>query len=165
MKTGQVIAAGTLAALVLLAGQSALAERGFPGRGPGGPMAGMGAEFMFEALQLTPEQRDTLDSIREAYRPRLRALREAGRGSREALMNTAPDDASYAAVVDQASLDAGNNATELVKLMAALRSEMYAVLTVEQRAKALELRGKMRERFKDRQERRRSHREQWPDED
>jgi Spy/CpxP family protein refolding chaperone len=163
MKRFSLITGATLAALVLLAAQSAFAERGFPGHGPRGPMAGMGAEFMFEALDLTPEQRATVDSIGEAYRPRLRALRESGRGSREALMNTAPDDENYAAVVDQASLDAGANAAELVRLMAALRSEVYAVLTTEQRAAALELRGKMRKRFQERKERRRSRSEPWSD--
>jgi len=164
MKRLTMITGGALAALLLLAGQAALAERSFPGHGPRGPMAGPGAEFMFEALDLTPEQRDTVDSINEAYRPKLRALRESGRDSRRALMNTAPDDANYSAVVDQASLDAGQNAAALVRLMAAMRSEVYAVLTPEQRVKALELRSKMRERFQQRQERRRSRMEQWSEE-
>jgi Spy/CpxP family protein refolding chaperone len=160
---------GAAMGVLVLAGlgvQAALAAPGFHGRGPVGPMGGLagpGAEFMFEALDLTPEQREAVNSLMETYRPRLKTLRDSGRETRRVLMNTTPDDPDYSTVVAQASQEAGENASAMVLVASELRTAVHGLLTVEQREKALELRSKMRERFRDRQERRRLRRDQSPD--
>jgi protein CpxP len=154
----------SLALTVLLAGfasQLALAQPGW-GEHRGGPMgafAGPRAEFMFEALDLTPEQRDAVEAIQATYRPQLQALQDSGRATRQALAQTAPDAPDYATVVAEASQAAAEHASQLVLLTAEMRRELHAVLTPQQRQKALELRNTMREqreqRFQERRERRR----------
>ena len=116
-----------------------------PGFGPdmsGGLVLGR----LMDRLDLTPEQRATVEDIVESYRPRLRALREAHRESRSDLVATTPDDPNYASVVAEASQAAASHAGELVNLSAGLRAEVHAVLTEEQRARALELREEFRQR-------------------
>jgi Spy/CpxP family protein refolding chaperone len=114
----------SLALTVLLAGFATQLASAQPGWGEhrGGPMgafAGPRAEFMFEALDLTPEQRDAVEAI------------------------------------------------QLVLLTAEMRRELHAVLTPQQRQKALELRNTMREqreqRFQERRERGRAGRRQADD--
>ena len=90
MKTGIIAASALGVGLFLIAGllgQSVAADRGWggPRGGPDSQMAGFGgpgAQFMFEALDLTPEQRDMVDGILESYRPQFKALRVSGRESR-----------------------------------------------------------------------------------
>ncbi len=170
MNNSTMTLSGVLVGLLLVVGltsQSVLAERGWAGHRPGGAMAGLGgprAELLFEALDLTPEQRAAAEGIMDSYQPRLKALRDAARDSRRTLMETSPDDAAYATVVAQASQAAANNASQLVLLGAELRRELHALLTPEQRDKALKLRAAARERFEARQERRRMHRQGNADE-
>ena len=165
MITVGALGAGLLAVAGLVS-QSAVAERGWGGpRGPhgfGGPMGGLDgprAELMFDALDLTPEQRDAVDGILERYRPQLKVLHDNGRESRRLLLATRPDDPNYATVVAEASQVAGQNAAQLVTLTAELRREMHALLTPEQREKAAEMRARMQERFQERLERRHGRRE------
>lgn len=155
--TASSIAVGLLLVIGLVS-PSAVADRGWGGH-RGGPMAGLGgprAELMFQALDLSSEQRDVIEDIEASYRPQFEALRDSGRDSRRALLETTPDDPDYATVVAEASQAAGQNASQLVLLAAELRRELYAVLTPEQREKALQLRAEMRERFQERRERRRA---------
>ncbi len=152
----------SLALSVLLAGlasQLALAQPGWGGHrgGPMGPFAGPGVEVMFEALDLTPEQRDAVEAIQAIYRPQLQALMDSSRNTRRALSETAPDDPDYATVVAEASQAAAEHASQLVLLSAEMRRELHGVLTPQQREKALELRSTMREqRLQKRRERRRA---------
>ena len=161
-----VIGVSSLAAVVLLAGMashSAFAERGWGGQRGGGPMGGLSgprAEVLFEALDLTPEQRDSMEAIRESYRPRLESLRKSGRDNRRALAETAPDNPDYATVVAAASQAAAEHASQLVLVTAEMRREVHAVLTPEQQAKARELRVTMRERVQERRQQRREWRQQ-----
>ena len=161
-----IISVSSLAAVVLLAGlvsHTAFAERGWGGHRGGGPLGGLTgprAEFLFEALDLTPEQRDSMEAIQESYRPQLRSLRQSGRDNRRALAETTPDDPDYATVVAAASQAAAEHASQLVLLTAEMRREVHTVLTAEQRAKARELRDTMRERVEDRRQQRREWRQQ-----
>ena len=111
---------------------------------------------MFEALDLTPEQRDAVEAIQATYRPQLQVLMDSSRNTRQALAETAPDDPDYATVVAEASQAAAEHASQLVLLTAEMRRELHGVLTPQQREKALALRSTMREqRLQKRRERRR----------
>ena len=150
--------AGLVLASTLGLGAVAVAWAG-PG-GPG-PRGAMGEEMLFrmlDRLDLSPEQRATVEGIVDSYRPRMKALREAVRENRKSLANSSPDDADYASVVAEASQAAATNAGELVNLSAALRGEVHAVLTEEQRAEARQLREEFRERVK---QRRQDRRRRW----
>ena len=148
---------GSLITGALLAGwaaQAAIAQGGWGG--PGGHRGGPRAELMYEALDLTVEQRQAIEDIRANYRPQLRALRAGGRDNRRALRETAPDDPNYATVVAEASQAAAEQASQLVLITAEMRREIHALLTPEQRAKSQELRDTMRGKFEERMERRRA---------
>ena len=151
----------SLAAGLVLAGlvsESVLAERGWRGH-RGGPLGGPRVELMYEALDLTTEQRQAIDAIQANYRPQLQALRESGRENRRALRETSPDAADYATVVAEASQAAAEHASQMVLLTAELRREVHAVLTPEQQEKALQMRDTMKDRFEQRRERRRAQRQ------
>ena len=124
--------------------------------GPRGPMGGMGGDRMeriFDRLDLTDEQRQTVEGIMDSYRPQLRSLRDSAREVRKNLAQTDPRDAGYSDVVATASQSAAETASQLVTTTAAMRAELDAVLTDDQRAEAAELREEWRERRKDRRAR------------
>ena len=101
---------------------------------------------MVRALELTPEQEQTVRQIMADAQPRFKALREGARETRQALMTTTPDDPNFAATVAEASQASAANATELVTLMSDVRVQVYALLTDEQKAKAGELMASVAER-------------------
>ena len=160
MKRTTVILSSLAAGLVLtgLVTESVLAERGWRGH-RGGPLGGPRAELMYEALDLSTEQRQAIEAIQANYRPQLQALRENSRDSRRALRDTTPDASDYATVVAEASQAAAEHASQLVLLTAELRREVHAVLTPEQQEKALKMRDTMKDRFEERRERRRAGRQ------
>jgi len=86
-----------------------------------------------EGLTLTTEQTAAIRSIGEAYRIRFHALAERGSGARQKLRETPPDDPGYASAVDAAAHEASLLSADGVRLVADMWSEIYGVLTPEQR--------------------------------
>ncbi|NWJ40317.1 MAG: Spy/CpxP family protein refolding chaperone [Geothrix sp.] len=103
-----------------------------------------------QALNLSDAQRTSIRSIREKHRPDLLLKRDAARQAqvslRAALRNAATPEAQLRALYDTAS------AARFGMMLArrAVRQEVQAVLTPEQREKAAELRGMARERMRER---------------
>ncbi len=98
---------------------------------------------MVRALELSPEQEQTIRGVMNEAKPRFKALRESVRENRKTLMASQPDDPNYAADVATASQAAAANAAELVTLASEVQVQVYSLLTDEQKAKAGELREKM----------------------
>lgn len=138
-----------------------------PADGPyrhGGP--GMG--FMFpgmigpellhrlgDKLALTDEQRQTIEGLMESARPNIKAMHEEMRTSAERLRTTQPDDPNYATVVAQASQKAGELASRLVTDGSQLRTQIWQVLTPQQRTELQALQSQFRERVQERRKHRR----------
>ena len=121
-------------------------QRGGPdgsiGRGGrmGGPMGG-GGEVMRD---LTDAQREQVKAIREKHAERLRPLIERSRTARQALDTAA--ESGNAGNLQALSIEVGNAETELAFAQAQVHSEIYAVLTAEQKQKIAERRKAMEAR-------------------
>ena len=123
-------------------------QRGGRGAGgPGGRMGGpMGGAFVFREVMrdLTDAQREQVRAIHERHADRLRPLAERAHTAREAL-NTAilsGNDGNLQAL----SIEVGNAETELTFAQAQVQSEIFKLLTPEQKQKIAERRKQMEER-------------------
>jgi periplasmic protein CpxP/Spy len=150
--------AGAPAAGVERRGPGGPGGRGGPGhvgRGFGGPMA------MLRQLDLTDEQRAQVRQVMDSHRDELRAIGErvmAAHGAQRAAV-TAPQFDEQAVRTRAAELAAAE--ADAAVLQAKVHSEVFAVLTPEQQAKAAQLKAQRearaqqrQERFKQRQQRR-----------
>jgi Spy/CpxP family protein refolding chaperone len=174
------IAAAGVAALLLAAPQAAWAGprpdaprmgKGMHGGGEGMRMGmdggGMGMagwgmhprmlERMAGELGLTDAQRQSIRGLFDAARPAMEKRREQMRADAELMRRTQPGDRDYQAVVERVSRSAGEMASRAVSDAAQLRTQVWAVLTPEQRTKMQQLQEQRRamreERRKNRQER------------
>lgn len=181
-----VTGAVAMAAMVTTGALQAQAQDGAPGkparherRGPGGPFGGRfggdgfgpgfgrggfrGPLAMLRQLELTDEQRSQVRQVMDGHRDELRAI-----GERLAAAHKAQHDAVTAATFDEQAVRA--KSAELAEvtadaavLRAKMHSEVFAVLTPEQQAKAAELeaqrearRQQFRERVRERMQQRRA---------
>jgi Spy/CpxP family protein refolding chaperone len=92
-----------------------------------------------DELGLTGQQRTDIQIIIADYMPRYHDLGQLGRTTANELLNMAPDAPGYVEATQKASATAASSAAELVTLLSEMRAKLYAVLTVEQRAKLQEL--------------------------
>jgi Spy/CpxP family protein refolding chaperone len=116
---------------------------GHPG-GPGGRMGGpMGGAFAFREVMrdLTDAQREQVRAIQERHADRIRPLVERAHTAREALNTavTSGNDGNLQAL----SIEVGNAETELTFAQAQVQSEIFKVLTAEQKQKIAERRKQM----------------------
>jgi Spy/CpxP family protein refolding chaperone len=123
---------------------------GMGGMHEGMMMGGRGMDRMLDQLNATPEQRDKIKAIFEKHRPAMQKLGEEMRVSRDQFQAVEPGDANYSKAVKQASQKAAELASRGVEEHAAMRSEVYQVLTPEQRAQLPKLREEMKAKMKER---------------
>jgi hypothetical protein len=74
-------------------------------------------------------------------------------------MDTSPDAADYATVVNAASQKSGELASQIVLEMSQIRTQVHSVLTAEQKAQLPEIRAEMKQKMEQRHERMRDKRE------
>jgi Spy/CpxP family protein refolding chaperone len=121
---------------------------------------------MLQDLDLSPEQKETVHGIMENSRPRFEALHEEMRANRDILLDVNPGDANYQTVVNRVSQQSGDLASRLVLAMSDVRSQIYGVLTDEQKAKLPAIRAAMKARMDEHhakmRERMQSDRQQKP---
>jgi Spy/CpxP family protein refolding chaperone len=130
---------------------------GGPG-GPGGRMGGpMGGAFALREVMrdLTDAQREQVRAIHERHADRIRPLAERAHTAREAVHNAVLS--GNQGDLQALSIEVGNAETELTFAQAQVQSEIFNVLTAEQKQKIAERRKQMEERrgemMKRRQER------------
>jgi len=156
LKTKSTLAAALLAGLMIAAPQFASAqntaseapaaetqgEHGGKHHRGGGKHHGRhhGGPFMHELKSL-----DLSDAQRASIRTAMKASWEAGKGQHEAMrslhrsmMTATPGSAGYSALVNQLADAEANAARDRVQKMAALKSEIYAMLTDAQKAQLTE---------------------------
>ena len=117
----------------------------------GGPMGG-GFAFPAVMRDLTDAQRQQVKAIREKHAERLRPLVERARTAREALDNAVTS--GNLSNLQALSIEVGNAETELTYAQAQVQSEIYNVLTAEQKQKLAERRKQMEERRQEMMKRR-----------
>jgi Spy/CpxP family protein refolding chaperone len=132
--------------------------------GPGGPGMMMGMEGhmlmrMADELGLSPEQRQTIRGFFESAAPGFRKLHEQMRANTKLLMDTQPDDAKYQSVIQQVSQSSADLAQQMVMQSGQLRTQIWSVLTADQKTK---LKAKQAE-WRAKAEARRAEREQSKD--
>jgi Spy/CpxP family protein refolding chaperone len=136
-------------------------RHGGPGAwGParGGRMGGpMGGAFAFREVMrdLTDAQREQVRAIQERHADRIRPLAERAHASHEALNNAVMS--GNQGNLQTLSIEVGNAETELTLAQAQVQSEIFNILTAEQKQKIAERRKEMEahraEMMKRRQER------------
>ena len=128
------IAGGLALALVLAAAAVGLAQRGPDGpHRPGGP-GGFGFGRLFSSLGLSTAQQTQIDAIATNYRERTTALRDqlsASQRPADTILSGTPFDEATVRQVAQARAAIQ---VELEVLNAQMLSEIYGVLTAEQKA-------------------------------
>ena len=85
---------------------------------------------VLDQLDLTAQQKTQVRTLFDQAKPQLQAVHESGRANREQLVVTPPTDPAYSGQLAFAK----SNAAEQIQLMSDLWSQIYAVLTPDQRA-------------------------------
>jgi len=108
--------------------------RGFGG--PGGPGGRMGGPMVGALRDLTDAQREQVKAIHERHADRIRPLAERVRAAREAI--NAAVTSGNVSNLQALSIEVGNAETELTFAQAQVQSEIFNVLTAEQKQKIAE---------------------------
>ncbi|MBA4284157.1 MAG: hypothetical protein C0434_01310 [Xanthomonadaceae bacterium] len=110
-------------------------------RHPGGGHHGrhLGGPFLRElrSLDLSEAQRSSVRNAVKASLDAGRSQHETLRSLQRRLLNTTPDSAGYAALVNQLADAEANAARDRVQKAAALKGELYAMLTDAQKARLI----------------------------
>lgn len=160
------IAVAILSCLLIVSGvifvfaQSGEGAKDFGKRGH----RGGGHGFFLRGLDLTDEQKAQFKQIMEASREKNKGVFEQLKANRQKLdeitANGAFDEAQVTAIAQQqAALHA-----QMIVERERVKAQIFAILTDEQRAKATEMREKMKERFKNKMNRFQSPEQQTSDE-
>ena len=100
------------------------------GHGWHGHHGGHAFAHVLRQLNLTPDQQTQIKSIMAQSKPQLSTLHASMRANHEALAEAAPTDANYPTLLATEKA----NAAARVQAMSDLKTQIYAVLTPEQRA-------------------------------
>jgi protein CpxP len=111
--------------------------------GPGGPGGGLGP--LARELNLTDAQKEQIKQIEDSFRESTKGLREqlfkSGGGPLDGLTDTFDESAARAAAQSRAGVQ-----VELEVAHAKMMSQIYALLTADQKAKVAELKQKFAQR-------------------
>jgi Spy/CpxP family protein refolding chaperone len=121
--------------------------------GPGMMMPGMESHMlirMADELGLSTEQRQTIRGFFGAAQPGFRSLHEQMRANTRLMLNTQPDDPRYQSVVQQVSQASAELAQQMVLQSSQLRTQVYGVLTPEQKTKLKAKQAEMQSRWDER---------------
>jgi len=152
------VATGTIFIFAQKGGQEG--KRGFGKHG----IRGGGHGFFLRGLDLTDEQKAQVKQIREASKEKNKAVREQLKATRQSLneltANGAFDEAQVTAIANQQAALHSHMIVEKERV----KSQIFAILTDEQKAKAAQMKEQMKERFKNRKNKRQSAEEKSGDE-
>ena len=129
--------------------------------GPGMMMPGMESHMlmrMADELGLSPEQRQTIRGFFDSAQPGFRKLHEQMRANTKLILDTQPDDPKYQTVVQQVSQSSAELAQQMVLQSSQLRTQVYGVLTPEQRTKLKAKQAEMQARWGERRSERQAAR-------
>jgi len=121
---------------------AATATADAPSAGWHGGHHGWGPARLYAQLGLNVEQQASVKSILAAAGPGLKSLHQQIRANSMKLRQTSPDDPNYASIANEVSQTHGTLSTQLVAHMADVRSQLYAILTPEQKTQLAALEAK-----------------------
>jgi periplasmic protein CpxP/Spy len=139
-----VLALGTMFAIAQKADRKdghGFGKRGHHGRGGGGGM-------MLRGLDLTDAQKAQVKEIMEASRAKVQPIRESMKANRQKLNETTANGAFNETQVQSLATEQANLSAQLLVERTRVKSQIFALLTPEQKAKAAELKSQMKERSK-----------------
>jgi len=149
MKIGKSLALSALIIAGLLTGSRAQSQTG-----PGHPRGFHGVR-LFENLQLTNEQKSTIDGLFAANRENARSLRQRFQEQRQLLRNAAQNQPFDEAAVRFQAQELAKLQSEMMVQRAAVMNQISGILTTEQKAKLQDLREQRKARFQEWRERHR----------
>jgi Spy/CpxP family protein refolding chaperone len=100
---------------------------------------------LMKRVELTDRQREAAHGIIDAYRPEFDALRDEMRTNGFRLLDISPDHVDYERVVTEVGRSSGELVVEMVEAGSRMRSDLYGILTADQRVRAAELKAEIRE--------------------
>ena len=125
-------------------------KRGFGKRGFG---KGGARAMMFRGLNLTEEQKAQIKQIRQAGKEKIKPIREQMKANRQKLAELSAgnfDQAQVQAIATQQ----GSLTAQLIVERESVKSQIFQILTPEQKAKAAEMQAKRKQRMQERIEKR-----------
>ncbi|MBI2368585.1 MAG: Spy/CpxP family protein refolding chaperone [Deltaproteobacteria bacterium] len=149
MKIGKSLALSALIIVGLLTGARAQSQTG-----PGHPRGFHGTR-LFENLQLTNEQKATIDGLFAANRENALSLRQRVQEQRQLLRNAAQTQPFDEAAVRFQAQELAKLQSEMMVQRAAVMNQISGILTTEQKAKLQDLREQRKARFQEWRERHR----------
>lgn len=133
MRNNMIVSAALLAALGFSAG--AFAQP--PGAGPDGPgwhhRHGGPLAHELRQLNLSDAQKASIKQVVQAARPQMRAQMEAVREQRKAFETATPGSSAYQSAAGSLAQAEANAASARVQQQAAIRTQIYALLTDAQK--------------------------------
>jgi protein CpxP len=125
-------------------------KRGFGKRGH--QRGGMGK--MFRALDLTDEQKTQMKQIRENNRNTVKPIREQMKANRQKLQELSANGNFDAAQVQAIAAQQGTLTAQMIVAREQVKSQMFNILTPEQKAKAAEMKAQFEQKRKERMQKR-----------
>lgn len=114
----------------------------------GGPGHRGGPAMFLRGLDLTDEQRVTVREIMDTSRASVEPLMKQLHETRQKVAGLGTDGKFDQAQAEAAAAEQGSTITKLIVEKEKAKAQIYAILTDEQKAKAVEMRAKAEERFK-----------------
>jgi Spy/CpxP family protein refolding chaperone len=131
---------------VFVVAQKAM-HRGFGGHGFGG-RPGMG--MALRGLNLTDDQKAKVKEIMEANKTTFQPLMQSLRDNHKKLADLTANGAFDEAQVQALATEQGNLTAKMIVERERVKSQVFAILTDEQKAKAAQMHEQMKEHFKNR---------------
>jgi protein CpxP len=138
-------------------------KRGF---GKRGHFAKRGGGMMFRGLDLTDEQKAQMKAIRQANRETMKPIREQMKANREKLQQLSAGGNFDAAQVQAIAAQQGSLSAQMIVERERVKSQMFNILTPEQKAKAAEMKAQFQQKRLERMQKRmerRNAKKQAPD--
>ena len=136
--------------------------RGF--RRPGG-MDGRGLLRMADELNLSEEQRTSLQAVIGEFQPSWDGLRKRASAGRMKMMALNPNDPEYTSVTEELSREAAALAGEMVTLTSNFQARTYDLLNEEQRQRVAELKSENSKRHRFRGSSKTDGKQRWSKDD
>lgn len=113
-------------------------------------MGGRGLGMFLKKLDLTEEQKTQVKQIIDGSREKVKPIFEAMKANREKLKDTTDGGMFDEAEVSALAAEQGNLAAQLIVEKERTKSQIFAILTDEQKAKAIKMRTEFENKFKSR---------------
>lgn len=136
-----VLATGVMFAVAQRSGDG---KKGGWGKRGGHHRGGM----MLRGLDLTDEQKAQVKQIMEASKAKTQPLRESLNANRQKMKEVTANGAFDEAQITSLATEKGTLSVQMSVERARLKSQVFALLTAEQKAKAAEMESRMKDRFK-----------------